>query len=202
MSSERELLQEAINRAIKSANRALKRKAFGKVAEIYYRIASMLNDLGDDAGAQKFADAAKQFKERNQIIEQINEAIRTADIAYEKKDYATVAENYFKISSLSELIGDLETAKKFKQEAENYLATIKTQPQLGEPELASIKTMNPSFQSQMPINTELKNTFHLKEKSQPFDLGNAMIALGLVCPSCGAEINPELDTCPHCKNPI
>ena len=34
------------------------------------------------------------------------------------------------------------------------------------------------------------------------EINDAMTVLGLVCPHCGAEVNPELDICPKCHKPV
>jgi len=202
MSTDKDAIQDAINRAINAANRAVKRNAYEKVADIYYRIASMLNDLGDEAGAQNFSNAAKQFKERNQIIGQINLAIQTADEAYGKVDYATVAENYFKISSLSELIGDKNTADRFKAEAEKFLKSAKSQPQASKTGMKTMKEFAPTIQSQVPSSVQLNPPSKQVATSRPVKIDDAMMVLGLVCPNCGAEVNPELDICPKCNKTV
>jgi hypothetical protein len=198
MSSEKDALQNAINRALKAANRAYKANKFGKVAELYYRIASMLNDLGDEAGAQNFSSAAKKFKEKKQIIEQINLASQHADESYAIGDFAAVAESYFQISSLSELIGDKKTAERFKIEAEKFAQTARIQPQMQKKSAPAMTEMAPSIQSQIPAEVEIKNA----GRERPVNLDKAMAALGLVCPHCGEEIAAELTKCPHCKKQI
>lgn len=195
-------LQEAIDRALKVANRAIRAKNFGKVADIYYRVASMLNDLGDQAGAARFSSAAKQFKEKNQVIEQINEAYEESNIAYNKGDYTTVAENYFKISSLSELIGDMKTAKQFKMEAEKFLTSLKSRPEAKKEEMKTMTEIAPAIQSQVPSSVDLNRDVQKLNLNTRVDLGDAMLTLGLICPHCGSEINPELDLCPKCNKPI
>ncbi len=202
MSAEKDALQDAINRALKAANRAVRRKAYDKVADIYYRIASMLNEIGDQAGAQNFSSAAKQFKERNQIIGQINLAMKTADDAYNTRDYATVAENYFKISSLSELIGDKNTADRFKTEAEKFLKSVKTKVQVSKEGMKTMKEFTPSIQSQIPSSVKISTPSVQVASSSHVKMDDAMMALGLVCPHCGTEINPELDVCPSCHKAL
>lgn len=199
MSSDREAVQKAINRALKAANRAYKGNKFAKVAEIYYRIASMLNDLGDEAGAQNFSMSAKKFKEKNQIITQINLAMKIADEAYAKGDFATVAENYFNISSLSELIGDTNTAERFRIEAEKFIKTAQIQPHISKTDI-SMSQLAPTIQSQIPSTVEIKTS--QTGPSPTFELGNAMLALGLVCPHCGTEIGPDLEICPNCHKAV
>jgi hypothetical protein len=198
MSADKEVLQDAINRALKAANRALKVSAFDKVAEIYYRIAYMLNDVGDDETANVFANAAKDYKVKNQLIVQIESAMNTADEAYEKGDYATVAENYFMISSLADLFGDQATAVKFKIEAEKFQQSAQIQPQADKKGMMTMNEVVPRIQSHVPASIRLKS----EVSRTGSDLDSALIALGLVCSYCGNEVDPDLHICPKCQHPL
>ncbi|NVM54432.1 MAG: hypothetical protein HWN66_12075 [Candidatus Helarchaeota archaeon] len=198
MDSNKEAVQEAINRALKAANRAVRGNKFAKVADIYYRIASMLNEMGDDAGAQNFANAAKKFKEKREIVEQIQNAMNIADGAYEVGDFKTVSETYFKVSSLSELIGDKTTADRFRTEAEKFAQTARIEPQMQKTGATTMQEFVPNIQSQIPSTFEIKKT-----RTKPaVNINHAMMTLGLVCPHCGAEIGPDLNLCPKCNKQL
>ncbi len=210
MNSDNNELQDAINRALKSANRALKIKAFDKVADIYFRIAYMMNEVGDEAAAENFATAAKRYKEKNNIMREINVTMGIADAAYEKRDYASVAENYLKISSLAEIFGDKATANKFKDEASKFLSmvTIQLKPEKPKiPEKQQLKSMvavSSDIQAQIPSTIEIKqDAAHFKPTQQkPVKIDDALVALGLVCPACGKDVSPDLAKCPNCNQPI
>ncbi|HUX98568.1 MAG TPA: hypothetical protein VMV49_03385 [Candidatus Deferrimicrobium sp.] len=196
--ADKEVLQDAINRALKAAARALRGNAFDKVAEIYYRIAYMLNDTGDDEGAQNFANAAKDYKVKNQLMVQINLSMKMADQAYESGDFAAVAENYFMVSSLAELFGDQATAIKFKIEAEKFEQSAQTQPQADRKGMMTMNEVVPRIQSHIPSAIKLKSNV----SKTGSDLDGALMALGLVCSYCGNEIDPDFAICPKCQRPI
>jgi tetratricopeptide (TPR) repeat protein len=202
MSQEREAIQEAINRALKASNRALKVNDFNKVAEIYFRIAYMLNDLGDEEGAQNFAAAAKEFKLKNQIVVQINEAMKKADTAYSRADFVMVADNYFMISNLAELLGDNISADKYKEAAFKFQESVKEYPQMRTQQVASMKSYVPEIQSQIPSSIQLKPDDSRSPSKDRLNLNEALKALGLVCPYCGNEIDPDLKKCPKCGRAI
>ncbi|MFX1294851.1 MAG: hypothetical protein ACFFD2_08360 [Promethearchaeota archaeon] len=198
MFSDRESLQDAINRALKAANRALKANSFDKVADIYYRIAYMLNDLGDKVSAQNFSTAAKQFKEKNQLLTEINNTRALADEAYKKKDYTAVAENYLQISSLATAFGDMYTAKKFAVEAEKFMEIAKIQGEVNEPKIKTMKEIASNIQSKIPSTIKLKKDITRSEPKNKLGYDEALVALGLICGYCGHSINPDLKKCPNC----
>jgi hypothetical protein len=201
MSAEDSGFQDAINRALKAASRALKANAYGKVADIYYRIAYMLNDIGDEAAARKFSDAAKQYKEKNYFLTEIRNTKELADQAYNKKDYSGVAENYLKISSLATAFGDMDTAKRFAHEAEKFMGLAKLQVGAEEAKLTTMTEISSNIQSEIPATIELKSgSRHIKTSKLGYD--DALVALGLICGNCGHEINPDYKNCPNCGNKI
>lgn len=202
MSKEREAIQEAINRALKASGRALKVNDFNKVAEIYFRIAYMLNDLGDEEGAQNFAAAAKEFRLKNQIVIQINESMKKSETAYNRADFVTVADNYFMISNLAELLGDNISAEKYKEASFKFQEVVKEYPQLKTQHVASMKTYVPEIQSQIPSSIELKSNSSRVSSKNKLNLNDALRALGLVCSYCGREIDPDLAKCPKCGRAI
>ena len=202
MDAEKKELQEAINRALKAANRALKKNDFEKVADIYYRIAYMMNDLGDLETARKFSEAAKQFKEKNRILNEINNLMAVADAAYQNHDYISVAENYLKISSLAEIFGDKSTSQRFKTEAEKFLEMAKLQLKTGAPKIASMSNFASSIQSQVPSSIQLQPGVARGKSKSSLGYDEALVALGLICRHCGKDIDPDLKKCPNCGNLI
>lgn len=197
MSVDRDAIQEAINRALKAANRALRGNEFNKVAEIYFRVAYMLNELGDGEGAQQFANAAKEFKLKNQIIVQIHDAMKKADIAFTNANYGAVADNYFMISNLAELLGDKDSAAQYKTAALKFQESLKERPQVRKPHMASMGDYVPGIQSQVPTSVKVKAS-----SGERLDLNSALKALGLVCSFCGKEVDPDLVSCPKCGKPL
>ncbi len=202
MSGDKEAVQEAINRALKAANRALKVKAFDKVAEIYYRIAYMLNDMDEEEAAHKFSEAAKQFKEKNNIMIEINGNLALADEAYKQKDYRAVAENYLKISSLAELLGDIQTSKKFMVEADKFLEMATMQVESKVSEMLNMSDIASNIQSKVPTEVTIRTHKPAIKTKSTLGYDEAMVALGLICGHCGADINPDMKTCPKCGKPI
>jgi len=202
MSKERATIQDAINSALKSSNRALKLNNFNKVAEIYFRIAYMLNELGDEEGAQNFATAAKEFKVKNQIIIQINEAMKKADNAFADANFAAVADNYFMISNLADLLGDKDSAEKYKAAAFKFQDSMKGAPQIKSQRIPNIGQYITGIQSHIPSSIKLKTTPRKGASGEHLNLDEALKSLGLVCAYCGKEIDPDLAQCPNCKRPI
>jgi tetratricopeptide (TPR) repeat protein len=200
--SNKESMQDAINRALKAANRALKAKTYDKVGDIYYRVAYMLNDLGDTENAQKFSEAAKQYKEKNQLLTEIKAIMIVADGAIKKKDYASVAENYLKVASLAEAFGDQATSDKFILEADKFLEMAKIQNLAEPPTLATMSEVSSDIQAQIPAAVEIKptTTADVKKKSLGYD--EALVALGLICPYCGFDIDPDFKVCPNCAQKL
>ncbi|MHA1131531.1 MAG: zinc ribbon domain-containing protein [Candidatus Helarchaeota archaeon] len=198
MSSDREIMQNAINRAIKAANRALKAKAFDKVGDIYYRIAYMLNDLGNTEDAQKFSEAAKQYKEKNQLLTEIKNIMTVADEAIKKKDFMSVSENYLKVASLAEAFGDKATSEKFVLEAEKFLEMAKIQSQTRETNLTTMTEISSNIQATVPASIEIKPTRSAEIKKKSLGYDEALVALGLICPYCGFDIDPDFKVCPNC----
>jgi tetratricopeptide (TPR) repeat protein len=202
MSVDRDAIQDAINRALKAANRALRGNEFNKVAEIYFRVAYMLNELGDAEGAQQFATAAKEFKLKNQIIVQIHDAMKKADTAYSNRNYSVVADNYFMISNLAELLGDKDSAAQYKTAALKFQESIKAYPQVRKPHVASMGDYVAGIQSQIPSSVKVKASSGQTASGGKLDLNSALKALGLVCSFCGTEVNPDLAVCPKCNRPL
>lgn len=202
MSKERTTIQDAINSALKASNRALKSNNFTKVAEIYFRIAYMLNELGDGEGAQNFATAAKEFKVKNQIIIQINEATKKAEGAFANADYAAVADNYFMISNLADLLGDKTSADQYKAAAFKFQDAIKVTPQIKSQRIPNIGQYISGIQSHIPSSIKLKTTPRKGASGEHLNLDESLKSLGLVCAYCGKEIDPDLVQCPNCKRPI
>lgn len=202
MSMDRDAIQEAINRALKAANRALRVNEFNKVAEIYFRVAYMLNELGDAEGAQQFATAAKEFKLKNQIIVQIHEAMKKADNAYSNADYGIVADSYFMISNLAELLGDKDSATQYKTAALKFQESIRDYPKIRSRPVASMGDYVSGIQSQVPTSVKIKASSGRTTSGERLDLNSALKALGLVCSFCGKEVDPDLVVCPNCNKPL
>ncbi|MDD1778566.1 MAG: hypothetical protein LUQ65_10395 [Candidatus Helarchaeota archaeon] len=202
MSVDRDAIQEAINRALKAANRALRGNEFNKVAEVYFRVAYMLNELGDAEGAQQFATAAKEFKLKNQIIVQIHEAMKKADIAYSNGHYGVVADNYFMIANLAELLGDKNSATQYKAAAQKFQEAVRERPKVQKPHVASMGDYVAGIQSQVPSSVTVKASSAKTPSGEQLDLNSALKALGLVCSFCGKEVDPDLAVCPKCKRPL
>jgi tetratricopeptide (TPR) repeat protein len=202
MSVDRDAIQEAINRALKAANRALRGNEFNKVAEIYFRVAYMLNELDDAEGAQQFANAAKEFKLKNQIIVQIQDAMKKADTAFTNANYSVVADNYFMISNLAELLGDKDSAAQYKTAALKFQESVKERPQVSKPHMASMGDYVSGIQSHIPSSVKVKAGSGRTTSGERLDLNNALKALGLVCSFCGKEVDPDLVVCPNCNKPL
>ena len=190
MGLERGSLEDAVDRAMKAASRALKNNDYAKVAEIYYRIAYMLNDLGDEEGAQKFASAAKDFKLKNEVITQIDLARKIADEAYDLGDFAKVAKYYHVIANLSQILGDNATAKQYAAAAEQFQKSADAYQQVATTSQTTMHEYVPNIQSQIPSMDELRKAFS-KGATGSVPLDEAMEVLGLVCTNCGHEIDRD-----------
>ena len=167
-------LRESINRAINAAKIAYKNREYSKISDLYYNVASMLHELGDEQNAIKFSNSAKKFRERV-ILEQ--KAIEV------RKQLPKEVQESIKHSPISQV--KLSTIK--PQQTVSQVVRTPQAPRKGIPTPKSNvpSHLSPSALGSMKINIDKLDKF--------------MESLGIRCPSCGEIIkDPKITKCPKC----
>ncbi|NHI92352.1 MAG: hypothetical protein EAX96_07595 [Candidatus Lokiarchaeota archaeon] len=170
-------LKDAINRAVNAAKIAYQNKEFGKISDLYYNVASMLHELGDEQNATKFSNSAKKFRERS-VLEQ-----KGKDMV---KQLPKEIQSSIKQSPITS--NDLVTSEARPKSAESPPAVqvSSSQQKIPQPTSAVPRHLAPSALSNMRVNINKLDKF--------------MESLGLKCPKCGTFIKDiQTKICPNCS---
>ncbi len=169
-----ETLRAAINKAINAAKIAYKNKEYGKISDLYFSVATMLYELGEEDSATKFSNSAKKFRER-------------AIIENKEKDMIKQLPPDVQKSATQAPISDFNISNDKKITFSPQAKPITTKPTYGTIPKPHARHLEPSAISSMNVNIN--------------KLEALMKGLGLICPSCQFEINdPNIEKCPKCGN--
>lgn len=209
-------LHDGINRAIALAKIANQNKEYSKVSDIYYKLASMLHDLGEEESAQKFSEAARKFREKvaleaaskevkAQVSKEVRESVKVTPISQftaalqvgieAEKELPPIEETQIPfIPSEKKLTLVAPPEKKPTPIPPSKIAS-RTKP---EPKKMQKMEKPPTTSRNLPTSTALSEMGVNIDKLNSF-----LIELGLKCPKCGQEITEsdadKLKKCPRCK---
>lgn len=113
---------------INEANQSIAEKRFAEVSDKYAKISRLCKNIGDEANAAKYQEAAERFynkalefeKYKDELQATINQAVNAANAAYQSNDFQRVSDIYFKVANMLHELGDAETAKKFLDSANQF----------------------------------------------------------------------------------
>lgn len=168
-------LREAINKAINAAKVAYNNKEYSKISDLYFNVATMLYELGEEESALKFSNSAKKFRERAAIELKEKEFVKQLPLEVQKS--ATQAPiQHFRISN----------DKKITFTPQQKLNAVKpSDGRIPKPQASIDRALQPSAINSMHVNIQ--------------KLEDLMKGLGLICPNCQLEIkDPTAEKCPKC----
>jgi len=168
-------LRGAINKAISAAKIAYKNKDFPKISDLYFSVATMLHELGEEESAMKFSNSAKKFRERIAIESKAKETVKQLPLEVQKSATQAPIKD-FRIADDKKIIF-------FPQE--KTLETVRTGDMIPKPQVKIAREIQPSAISAMSVNIQ--------------KLEALMKGLGLICPGCQLEIkDSSTEKCPKC----
>ena len=170
-------LKDAINRAVNAAKIAYQNKEFSKISDLYYNVASMLHELGDEVNATKFSNSAKKFRERATLEQKGKEMVK--QLPKEVQSSITHAP----INSVKITAPKVQSQPVESKATGIHSSSLQSIPQ---PTTAVPRHLAPSALGNMRVNIEKLDKF--------------MESLGLKCPRCGSFIKDNnVKICPNCS---
>ncbi|GAG74685.1 unnamed protein product, partial [marine sediment metagenome] len=168
-------LRQAINKAINAAKIAYKNKDFGKISDLYFSVATMLHELGEEDSALKFSNSAKKFRERIAIEQKAKDTVK--QLPQEVQKSATQA-------PISDFRLDNDKKITFFPPQKPF-HTVTTGDKIPKPQVKIAREIQPSAIGSMNVNIQ--------------KLEALMKGLGLICPGCQLEIkDSSTKKCPKC----
>ncbi|MHA1230569.1 MAG: zinc ribbon domain-containing protein [Candidatus Helarchaeota archaeon] len=182
---DRILIENAIKRKIKAANRAVKSKKYNRVAELYFDISNLFLELGDSEKSKLFNKSAKKYEAKGKLEEILMKYIEKAKNEFSKGNYEVVGKIYLQIAQIIEKINPSQ-ATIYREFGNKILSG----------QLEHLAIYN-EISKPIQYNQSEKST-----STDDNDINQVFIELVVVCPHCGADLEPDSDVCPKCGSKV